>query len=54
MWSCSGDRARRTLRKGTYLVENAALGNFLMFIVPGPTTAAGTTYTATFNRVGTM
>jgi uncharacterized protein DUF6916 len=41
------------LAQGTYRVANAALGNFLLFIVPGPATAAGITYTATFNRVET-
>ena len=49
-------RGSRTskLAQGTYRVESSTLGNVLMFLVPGPATAAGITYTATFNRVGTM
>jgi hypothetical protein len=40
------------LAQGTYRVESAALGTFLLFLVPGATDATHITYTATFNRVG--
>ena len=39
------------LAQGTYQVDNRRLGRFELFLVPGLTTASGTTYTATFNRL---
>jgi uncharacterized protein DUF6916 len=45
-----GPRAPK-LAQGTYWVENRRLGRFQLFLVPGWTSASGTTYTATFNRV---
>jgi hypothetical protein len=45
-----GPRAAK-LAQGTYWVENRRLGKFQLFLVPGWTSASGTTYTATFNRV---
>ena len=40
--------------QGTYSVENATLGRFPLFIVPGSTSTTHITYTATFNRVGAV
>jgi hypothetical protein len=45
-----GPRAPK-LAQGTYWVENRRLGRFQLFLVPGSTSAWGTTYTATFYRV---
>jgi hypothetical protein len=39
------------LEDGTYRVDHSTLGTFYLFIVPGPSTSAGLTYTATFNRM---
>jgi hypothetical protein len=45
----SGPRLPR-LPQGTYPVDCESLGRFELFLVPGFTTASGTSYTATFNR----
>src|SRR5262245_6504784 len=39
------------LAQGTYQIRSDALGAFPLFLVPGGTSAYGTTYTATFNRL---
>ena len=39
------------LVQGTYRIENATLGGFEVFLVPGAVSSTGITYTATFNRV---
>lgn len=39
------------LPQGTYQIDSRRLGAFELFLVPGRTTAAGTLYTATFNRL---
>jgi hypothetical protein len=39
------------LKQGTYPVDSRQLGAFDLFLVPGLTTASGTVYTATFNRL---
>jgi hypothetical protein len=46
----TGPRAR-PLAQGTYRIDSRRLGSFLLFLVPGLPTAAGMTYTATFNRL---
>jgi hypothetical protein len=46
----SGPRSS-PLQDGTYRVDSSTLGTFYLFIVPGPATSAGLTYTATFNRM---
>lgn len=46
-----GTRKLAKLAQDTYRVENGTLGAFSLFLVPGPATASGVTYVATFNRV---
>lgn len=46
-----GTKKLAKLVQDTYRVENGTLGEFSLFLVPGPATQSGMTYVATFNRL---